>query len=149
MKIRPMTPRDYAAVMQLWRSTPGLGLHATDDSRAGILRYLRRNPGLSFVACDGVRLVGAVLSGHDGRRGTLHHLAVAQSHRKQGIGQALVARCRRALARQQIPKCNIFVYRANVSGQAFWMHTGWQERTDLSLLQQWTGPRPSRKLRAC
>jgi len=140
--IRPMTLRDYAAVMKLWRRTPGMALYAIDDSRPAILRYLRRNPGLSFVACDGARLVGAVLSGHDGRRATLHHLAVAETHRQQGIGQALVVRCLRALARQRISKCNIFVQRSNTSGQAFWRHTGWKPRADLRLLQKPVGTCP-------
>jgi len=148
VKIRVMTPRDYAAVTKLWRATPGMGLHAADDSRLGILRYLRRNPGMSFVACDGARLVGAVLAGHDGRRGTLHHLAVARTHHRQGIGAALVARCLRVLARQHIPKCNIFVYRDNTSGQGFWLHTGWAARDDLRLLQKPTAG-PARKCKAC
>jgi len=147
-KVRVMTPRDYAAVMKLWRTTPGMGLHAADDSRPGVLRFLRRNPGMSFVAFDGPLLVGAVLAGHDGRRGTLHHLAIAQTHRRQGIGDALVARCLRVLARQHIPKCNIFVYGDNTSGQAFWLHTGWAARDDLRVLQKPTAG-SVRKCKAC
>lgn len=146
--IRTMTPRDFAAVLKLWRATPGMGLHAGDDSRAGIARFLRRNPRMSFVALDGAQLVGAILCGHDGRRGALHHLAVAQTHRKRGIGEALVARCMAVLARQKIQKCNIFVYRDNTSGQAFWRHTGWKSRDDLTLLQKPTAG-PARQCRAC
>ena len=39
------------------------------DTQEGIDAYLRHNPGLSFVARDVGQLVGAVLCGHDGRRG--------------------------------------------------------------------------------
>ncbi|MCX7006237.1 MAG: GNAT family N-acetyltransferase, partial [Kiritimatiellaeota bacterium] len=113
--IRTMTLRDYAAVQRLWRATPGIGLHGVEDSRAGIASFLRRNPRMSFVAFDGAQLVGAILSGHDGRRGALHYLAVAQMHRKRGIGAALVVRCLAVLVRQKIQKCNIFVYRDNTS----------------------------------
>jgi ribosomal protein S18 acetylase RimI-like enzyme len=148
LKIRTMTPRDYAAVTKLWRATPGIGLHDVEDSRAGISAFLRRNPRMSFVAFDGAQLVGAILCGHDGRRGALHHLAVVQTHRKRGIGAVLVARCLAALARQQIQKCNIFVYRDNISGQAFWLHTGWKTRDDLALLQKPTVV-SARKCRAC
>ena len=134
--IRTMTLRDYAAVHRLWRATPGIGLHGAEDARAGIASFLRRNPRMSFVAFDGAQLVGAILAGHDGRRGSLHHLAVAPTHRKQGLGGALVAHCLAALAREKIQKCNIFVYRDNTSGQAFWLHTGWKPRADLTLLQK-------------
>ncbi len=35
-------------------------------------------------------IVGAILSGHDGRRGFVHHLVVLPEVRRQGIGQQLV-----------------------------------------------------------
>ena len=137
-KIRTMTARDFEAVRSLWRETEGLGLDEYCDSRRGLARYLKRNPGLSFVACDGDRIVGAVLSGHDGRRGYLHHLAVAGTHRKRGIGKALVARCLRSLAKQRIPKCSIHLFERNAAGRAFWRHNGWNLRTDLYVLQRKT-----------
>jgi N-acetylglutamate synthase len=138
IKIRKMTAQDCNAVLSLWRGIPGIGLDEDCDSRSGIVRYLKRNPGLSFVAFDKDLIVGAVLSGHDGRRGYLHHLAVAPSHRKLGIGKALVARCFQSLAKQHIPKCNIFLFRSNVAGKAFWQHNGWTLRRDLSVLQKKT-----------
>ena len=135
-RIRKMTARDYDNVVSLWRSIPGIGLDEDSDSRAGLSRYLKRNPGLSFVACDKDKIVGAVLSGHDGRRGYLHHLAVAPAHRKVGIGKGLVARCLRALAMRNIPKCNIFLLQTNASGGAFWQHHGWKPRHDLVVFQK-------------
>lgn len=132
-KIRKMNGRDCKAVFALWRATEGIGLDDDCDTPRGLARYLKRNPGLSFVACDEDRLVGAVLSGHDGRRGYLHHLAVAGTHRRRGIGRALVARCLRSLAKQRIPKCNIFLFVSNAGGRAFWRHNGWKLRTDFVL----------------
>jgi ribosomal protein S18 acetylase RimI-like enzyme len=117
----------------------GIGLDDDCDSPRGLARYLKRNVGLSFVACDEGRLVGAVLSGHDGRRGYLHHLAVAPTHRKRGIGKALVERCLRALAKQQIAKCNIFLFESNASARLFWQRNRWNLRTDLCVMQRKTG----------
>jgi ribosomal protein S18 acetylase RimI-like enzyme len=134
-----MAIRDVRAVLALWRGLPGIGLDEDCDSPRGLARYLKRNPGLSFVACRGKAVVGAVLSGHDGRRGYLHHLAVARAHRKQGLGKALVARCLRSLAQQRIAKCNLFLFRSNAAGLAFWRHTGWKVRGDLNLVQKKTG----------
>jgi N-acetylglutamate synthase len=136
--IRKMTLRDFNAVFALWRGMPGIGLDDDCDSRAGIARYLKRNPGLSFVALLQGKIVGAVLSGHDSRRGYLHHLAVSPACRRLGIGQALVARCMSGLAACGIPKCNIFLYRTNARGRAFWLANGWNPRRDLSILQKMT-----------
>ena len=136
--IKKMTGRDYEAVLSLWRSVPGIGLDNDCDSRRGIARYLRRNPGLSFVASVGGTIVAAVLSGHDGRRGYLHHLAVMPAYRRQGLGKALVSRCLRSLGKQRIPKCNIFLLRDNASGRSFWEHNGWNLRRDLSVFQKRT-----------
>lgn len=138
LRIRTMTLRDYDAVLALWRGMPGIGLDDDCDSRAGIARYLKRNPGLSFVARRGKEIVGAVISGHDGRRGYLHHLAVAPSERRQGIGKALVARCLRALAARRIAKCNIFLYQSNAAGRVFWERSGWKLRGDLHIMQKMT-----------
>lgn len=136
--IRRMTLRDYDAVLSLWGSVPGVGLDSDCDSRQGIARYLRRNPGLSFVASINRMIVRAVLSGHDGRRGYLHHLAVMHACRRIGIGKALVSHCRRSLKKQRIPKCNIFLFRSNARRRSFWEHNGWNLRRDLRMLQKMT-----------
>jgi len=137
-RIRKMTIGDYDAVLVLWQETPGIGLDGESDSRAGIKRYFKRNPGLSFVAEVQGEIVGAILSGHDGRRGFLHHLAVAAAYRKLGIGKELTSRCLSALHKQGITKCSIFLFRSNKKGRAFWQHNGWDLRDDLSVLQEMT-----------
>ena len=82
------------------------------------------------------QLAGAVLCGTDGRRGYLHHLAVASQHRRQGIGETLVERCLNGLKAQGYHKCHIFVYGGNVDGQAFWERVGWKLRTDLMIMSK-------------
>src|SRR5690242_11282684 len=82
-------PQHYPAARQLWQQTEGVGLSAA-DSEAAITMFLQRNPRLSLVALEAGQLVGTILIGHDGRRGLIHHLAVAQSARRQGIGARLV-----------------------------------------------------------
>src|SRR5579859_4691820 len=97
IKIQPMVIGDYTDLMSLWRNTEGVGL-SEGDEKSGIRLYLRRNPRLCFVARDAAgKLIGAVLCGHDGRRGFLYHLAVSQNMRHQGIGRQLVDKCLAAL----------------------------------------------------
>ena len=131
---RPMTIADYDAVVRLWEATEGVGLNESDRP-APIASFLARNPGLSQVTLDGDTIVGAVLCGHDGRRGYLHHLAVARTHRKRGLGKALVESCLADLARLGIPKCNIFLFADNTAGGVFWEHHGWAKRPDLLVMQ--------------
>jgi N-acetylglutamate synthase len=114
--------------MALWKSTPGV--RAT-ESPEEFCRILIRNPGLSCVARDGDELVAAILCCHDGRRGYLYHLAVAESHRRQGIARAMVDRCLALLTQLGISRCTLFVVADNEEGAAFWKRTGWRERVDL------------------
>jgi putative acetyltransferase len=134
-QICPMTAGDYDEVLSLWQRTDGVGLNES-DSRTGVEAYLGHNPGLSLVVRDGGRIVGAVLCGHDGRRGYLHHLAVAVEHRRNGLGRLLVQTCLRNLAALGIGKCNIFLYAHNDLGERFWTSSGWLERSDLKILQK-------------
>lgn len=136
--IRPMTIADYEAVLNLWRQTEGVGLSQSDE-REPIASFLSRNPDLSRVALAGDHIVGAVLCGHDERRGYLHHLAVAKTHRKRGLGKALMEACLADLARLGILKCNIFLFANNTEGEAFWKHNGWVKRTDLLVMQKQLG----------
>jgi len=133
--IRELTLSDYDAVLALWQSSEGVGL-SDADSRAAIGRYLARNPGLSFTAWDGDELAGAILCGHDGRRGYVHHLAVRPSHRRQGLGKALAARCLDALAAEGIDKCHLFVFANNADAMAFWESVGGALRVDLKVMSR-------------
>jgi len=137
MHIRAMTIRDYDAIIALWQSADGVGL-SDADSREAIGRYLARNPGCSFTAWDGDDLLGAVLCGHDGRRGYVHHLAVRPSHRRQGIGKALATRCMDALAAEGIDKCHLLVFAVNDNAIAFWKGVGWTQRVDLNVMSRYT-----------
>jgi len=86
------------------------------DTRPAIAAYLRRNPRLSFVAEKKGRVIGAVLCGHDGRRGYLHHLAVSKRHRQRGIGRQLVNACLAKLRTLGIQKCTIFLFASTPTG---------------------------------
>jgi N-acetylglutamate synthase len=133
VEIVPFLPADYDEVMALWSSTEGLTLREA-DSRDAIERYLARNPCLSFIAREEGQLVGAVLAGTDGRRGYLQHLAVAPSHRSQGLGRALAERAVAALRAVGIAKCHLMVRQENAEARAFWEHVGWSERADITLM---------------
>jgi ribosomal protein S18 acetylase RimI-like enzyme len=122
-----MTAGDWDAVTALWRASPGIELNES-DTRDAIAAFLERNPELSAVALASAEVVGAVLAGHDGRRGYLHHLAVTPSHRSRGIARALLDRALDRLAALGIVKCNVFILEDNVDGASFWRHAGFGPR---------------------
>jgi putative acetyltransferase len=134
--IRAMTFADYRAALELWQNSEGLGL-SDADSEEGIGAFLERNPGFSAVALnDSGALIGAVLCGHDGRRGCLYHLAVDRAYRKRGVATRLLAWCLERLAAERIQKCNIFLYADNTAGAAFWERAGFVPRGDLRVFQK-------------
>jgi len=133
-----MEANDYDEVLGLWKRTECMEL-GPDDEREPILRFLARNHGLSSVAMDGGRIVGAVLCGHDARRGYMHHLAVDKDFRGRGIGTALAKHCMGLLTSAGVPRFTIFLYYSNPKGKRFWEKLGWKDRTDIFLMQSVPG----------
>ena len=135
LRITEFVMKDFPAVLDLWRASEGIGLSAADQPER-IESFLGRNPGMSFTAWDGERLIGSVLCGHDGRRGYLHHLAVAVDYRRMGIGRMILEKALNALAGQNIDKAHIFVYADNPLAQMFWQENGWYCRPELVLMSR-------------
>ncbi len=129
--LRPMTIADYDALHALWLATPGMGLNTTDDSREGIARYLARNPNTCFVAEQAGQLIGAIMCGHDGRRGYIYHTCVQADRQGEGIGRALVEAALDALKAEGIHKVALVVFDRNRAGNVFWEKMGFTAREDL------------------
>ena len=89
--IRVMVPEDYDQVYRLWCGIKGFGIRSMDDSKEGVEKFLKRNPNTSVVAVDNGEIIGAILCGHDGRRGCFYHVCVKITHRKHGIGKKMAA----------------------------------------------------------
>jgi N-acetylglutamate synthase len=141
--IRPMMVEDIPAALALWQGLPGIGLRDADNPPA-LARYLKRNPGSSFVAVnERSELLGVSLAGHDGRRGYLHHVAVSPTVRKQGLGRKLVESCLAALKIEGIEKVNFWVKADNAAGLAFWNRVGGRERNELVIVSIITGANPN------
>ena len=131
INIRVMTIQDFDQIYNIWINTPGMGLNTTDDSKEGIEKYLNRNPTTSFVAEDNGKIIGAIMAGHDGRRGYIHHTFVLPEYRKQGIAQILVNSAMDALDKEGINKVALVAFKENEGGNAFWERIGFTARNDL------------------
>ena len=130
--VRSMQIEDYDQVYALWMTIHGFSIRTIDDSREGVERFLKRNPGISVVAELDGRVVGAILCGHDGRRGCLYHVCVHEDYRMHGIGRAMVVHCMNALQQEGINKVSLIAFTKNDIGNAFWKQIGWTKREDLN-----------------
>jgi ribosomal protein S18 acetylase RimI-like enzyme len=132
MNIREMKIEDYEQVFALWKTIKGFGIRSVDDSKEGIERFLKWNPGLSVAAEENDTVVGAILCGSDGRRGCLYHVCVHKDFRRQGIGKTMVIWCMEKLRELQINKVSLIAFTKNDVGNAFWKEIGWTKREDLN-----------------
>ena len=98
-----------------------------EESIEALEFYIDRNAGYSFVVKDNGKIIGAIMCGHDGRRGLIHHLAVSSDYRRQGIGKKLLDMALEKLKAVGIKKCALFVLKENKTGEAFYKALGWKE----------------------
>lgn len=128
--IREMVIDDYDKVYELWMGIKGFGIRTVDDSREGVERFLKRNPATSAVAEQNGRIVGAILCGHDGRRGCFYHVCVAKDYRHHGVGSRMAQFAMQALKKEGISKVSLITFKENRVGNSFWQSAGWTERMD-------------------
>lgn len=126
--IKEMSIDDYPNLFLLWSAAPNMGLRSLDDSREGIFRFLKRNPTTNFTAYEDGQLVGALLCGHDGRRGYIYHTVVLPEYRERGIASALAERAVSALRAEGITRVCLNVMETNEQGKAFWLKQGWEKK---------------------
>jgi ribosomal protein S18 acetylase RimI-like enzyme len=117
----------------LWTASPGVVVHVGDDLET-FARYLRRNRGCSWAAVAGGVLVGTVMGGHDGRRGLIIHLAVAEAFQRRGIGRELVHRAMAGLHRAGVPRVRVDVLASNPGAVEFWNRLGYEAWNDVVTL---------------
>lgn len=130
--IRAMTIEDYDGVYNLWMKIQGFAIRTIDDSKEGVERFLKRNPGISVVCEEEGRIIGAILCGHDGRRGCMYHVCVDPANRLRGIGKSMVVFAMEALHKEEINKVSLIAFTENDIGNTFWKEIGWTKREDLN-----------------
>ena len=132
--IRKVTIDDYDAIFDLWNSTEQSrrALNPVDDTREGIAKYLNRNPNTCFATVKDNKIIGVILTGHDGRRAIIHHMCVHPDYRRRGIAGHLVALAEDALKKEGIQKIFGLVFKDNEAANAFWEREGYSLRTNLN-----------------
>lgn len=120
IEIYPLRVGDYAAAVTLWQGCDGIRVSQENASEKFFRRFVARNSGLCLGAWEADRLIGAVLVSHDRRRANLYHLAIAGTHRRQGIGRRLMQAVLKELSRIDLSKTHLLVETDNDARLNFW-----------------------------
>src|SRR5438445_1042823 len=132
--LRPATLDDIAAVLAFWADATAEP-SSTDDTD-GLEGLLAQSPGALIVAIDDGTIVGSVIAGWDGWRGTLYRLAVAPTHRRRGIATALVGDAERRLRSHGARRMHLIVSTAG-GGPAvdFWRSANYEPTDQLRMVK--------------
>jgi ribosomal protein S18 acetylase RimI-like enzyme len=123
--LRAATRADIESVLEFW--TVATAEPSTTDDADGIDGLLTRSPGALVLAVDeddpgSDKIVGTIVAGWDGWRGTLYRLAVLPSHRRQGIATMLVDEAERILRNHGVRRMHLIASRAGgETAEAFWI----------------------------
>lgn len=130
--------KDRAAMLDLWRSIPGLGVGRGDDLES-LKAFMDRNPSTCLVLKKDEQLIGTVLGGFDGRRGYLYHLAVHPDYQGRGYGKMLLGQVSHELKLLGAPKIHLFSFTDNPQAAQFYEEQGWERRRDIKVFSWDTG----------
>src|SRR5580658_2847770 len=128
IQIRAATPKDATAVLSLWREAE---THpTTTDDIDSVGRLIAHDPAALLVAESEGRLVGSVIAGWDGWRGSIYRLAVSPSCRRAGLAGALVREAERRLGGFGAQRLQAMVVSDDRQAMGFWRHGEWEEQHD-------------------
>jgi ribosomal protein S18 acetylase RimI-like enzyme len=109
---------DIGPVLALWRAA---GAHPTVTDDALALEVLiARDPGGLLIAEHGEEIVGSLIAGWNGWRGSLYRLAVSPKAQRQGVATELVRRAIDELQRRGARRIDAFVVTADEQALQFW-----------------------------
>ena len=141
---RPATPAEAVAVLAFW-ATAAEDADRPSDSPDAVLRLIERDPEALILAVDndsggdgaGAQIVGSIIVGWDGWRCHLYRLAVAPTHRRRGIGKALIALAEQRFAAYGGTRADAMVLDANTAAHPTWTTAGYHPQPNWS---RWVKP---------
>lgn len=122
---------DYDAVRTLWEQA-GLKIKPVGrDSREQFAAQLSSGFQTVIGARAGDRLVGVVLTTHDGRKGWINRLAVHPDCRRQGLGLRLVQEAERVLHDQGLSVIAALIEDWNTASLTLFQRAGYSDFTEI------------------
>ena len=129
IQLRDFTLQDSDAVISLWERC-GL-TRPWNDPDKDIQRKMdelhKGGSGWFWVAEQSKRIVGVVMVGYDGHRGSVNYLAVDLDYQNNGIGRLMMRHAEAKLAAVGCPKVNLLVRTDNRDVLKFYKQLGYGE----------------------
>jgi ribosomal protein S18 acetylase RimI-like enzyme len=129
--VEPLSPADADDAVALWTQA---GLTRPWNDAGADFRRAVAGPASEVLGVrrDGA-LVGAAMVGHDGHRGWVYYLAVADAARGEGLGRELMVAAEAWLVERDIPKIQFMVRNDNTAVLEFYDHLGYATQDCLVL----------------
>jgi ribosomal protein S18 acetylase RimI-like enzyme len=125
---RPAQVGDAPAILSLWRVAAAEPTH-TDD-RSSIAKLIGHDPGAVILAEADGGLVGTVIAGWDGWRGSIYRLVVAPEMRRRGLGRQLLHAAEVRLAGVGAVRLQAIVVGSDARATGFWGASGWEQQPE-------------------
>ncbi len=125
-EIRVGRVADVDAVLRLWLEAGTEPTH-TDDAPS-LVALVGHDRSALLVAEEQGEVVGTVIAGWDGWRGSIYRLAVAPSHRRRGLGRALVAAAEAHVRAVGAVRLAAIVVETESEATGFWRSGDWEEQ---------------------
>ncbi len=123
MRIREFGDGDLAAVTALWQACD---LTRPWNPPERDIEFCRSSGHATlFVAEAEGSIIGSVMAGHDGHRGWVYYVAVDPSHRRHGLGRALMDHAERYLIAAGVPKVMLLIRETNTAVEDFYGRLGY------------------------
>jgi ribosomal protein S18 acetylase RimI-like enzyme len=122
-EIRPYRLEDESEVIALWERCELT--RPWNDPKQDIARKMQVNPELFLVAMIETRVIGTVMAGYEGHRGSINYLAVDGRYRRKGLGRELVCRAERLMVTLGCPKINLQIRLENKEVVQFYAAMGY------------------------
>jgi ribosomal protein S18 acetylase RimI-like enzyme len=126
------SPEYFEGVKSLWQEAFPQD-PPWNKADAAVPAKLAVQPELFLVALAGDQVIGSIMAGYDGHRGWLYAVAVLNSHRRLGVGTALVRDAEERLRSMGCGKINLQVRASNAAVIGFYNQLGYEveERTSM------------------
>jgi ribosomal protein S18 acetylase RimI-like enzyme len=131
MEIRVFRQEDFEEVITLWERCDLL--RPWNDPEMDIERKMNHDVSLFLVAEVNGDVVGTVMGGYDGHRGSAYYLGVHPEFRGRGIANALLNRLEKKLIARGCPKIQINVPEDNDMVLGMYERLGYEHADVLSL----------------
>ena len=125
LTIRPYSETDLNSIVSLWEicelSRPW------NDPIKDIERKLTVQRELFLILEKNGEILGSVMGGYDGHRGSVNYLGIHPDHKNEGLGKLLMNRIEEELIKMGCPKINLMVRNSNLDVHEFYRVIGYEE----------------------